>query len=346
MGPRAWFFATAPAGSAGYGRGLVRSAVALAVGLAVASATAVAGAEGARRDPAAADALFQAAVKALDTGDWATACPKFSASYDLDPSPSALLNVAKCQTHAGRLATAWSSCQRALVLNEETPGAQRRAELDAYARKLIAGLEPRLARLRVRVTNAPAGATVSRDGVVLAGAALGEAVPVDAGAHEVVVVARGFADARQSVTAVDGSLADVSITLAPGASSTVAPAAAASAETGARRVPAWVWITAGGGAALVAGGVVFLVDERATQADIDAKCTLPGKRCGAFDPASDNARVTRDFGLFLGLGGAGVAAIGVAAIGFLRAPRAPARASSTGLCVTPYPGGLGLAGAF
>jgi hypothetical protein len=170
------------------------------------------------RDPVAAEALFNSGLTALDQGDWATACEKFRASYTLDPSPGTSINVARCLEQEGKLATAWLEYQTAKKLNRDTVVESRRAQVDAYATRQIAALEPRLPRLRIVVQSPPPGLTVERDGVSVASGALGESLPIDPGTHRIVVRAPGHAEETRDVKTVEGATADVTIVLRPVAS--------------------------------------------------------------------------------------------------------------------------------
>src|SRR5450755_3617279 len=58
-------------------------------------------------DPAAAEALFRDGRAAAQRGDWETACPKLRESQRLDPAAGTLLNLADCEEHRGKVATAW-----------------------------------------------------------------------------------------------------------------------------------------------------------------------------------------------------------------------------------------------
>src|SRR5260221_7405355 len=59
------------------------------------------------RDPAAAEALFRAGRAAADKGDYVTACPKFEESNRLDPEVGTVFNLADCDEHLGKVASAW-----------------------------------------------------------------------------------------------------------------------------------------------------------------------------------------------------------------------------------------------
>src|SRR5579871_2746595 len=79
-------------------------ATALVASLAALSATPARADE---RDPTAAESLFRSARAAVDRGDYATACPQFAESQRLDPAPGTLMNLADCEEHLGRVASAW-----------------------------------------------------------------------------------------------------------------------------------------------------------------------------------------------------------------------------------------------
>ncbi len=194
-----------------------------------------------RRDSAAAEMLFHAALEALDKGDWSVACTKFNASMDLDPAVATLINVAKCHEHEGKLAAAWADLNRALVLNRETAGPQRKKDLETYAKGLIAALEPRLSKLTIAVRERPADLEVTRDGVDVV-AALGDALPVDPGAHDIEATAPGYTMEKRTVQLAAGQAVTVKLSLAK---EVVSP----------RRVGAYV-VGSVGIAGLVLGGVM------------------------------------------------------------------------------------------
>lgn len=151
------------------------------------------------RDPAAAEALFEAGRQAATRGDWATACPKFAESERLDPAAGTLLNLADCEEHLGHLAAAWDAWHEAIA--SLAPGDDRIGQ----ARKRAAALDARIPRLTVRLApDAPAGATVHRDAVELGAASLGIPLPVDPGAHVVRVETAGHEPSSTSVTLAEG----------------------------------------------------------------------------------------------------------------------------------------------
>lgn len=306
----------------------------------------VARGQGQTRDPAAAEALYKAGRDLVAKGDWDAACPKFEASMSLDPVASTLINIAKCHEHFGRLARAWADYKRALVLNQDTPGAERRKALGEIATKGIQAIEPRLPKMRIAVADRPEGLRVERDGQEIPLAMLGEVVPVDPGSHEVSATAPGYAIEKQTVKAEEGKTIEVSLRLSKSADSP-APAGANSAggaisdpavppvqgsdkapeDSGG--IPTWVWVVGGAGVALMGAGIAFRIDGLAAEAALDENC---GEQrvcdpASGYDPVPDNDRKNRDFILFAALGGAGAAAIGAAVIGAIVAPP-KARAAS------------------
>lgn len=324
-----------------------RAAVAGVVASALVGLSSAALAAPTEADRAAAEALFKTARQLVGDGDYAAGCPKFEASFALFPSASTLLNIAKCHEHEGKLATAWKDYSQALALNRDTRGAERQQQLAAIAEEGMRALEPRLPRLRIVVTGAPPDVRVLRDKVQIPAPALGEALPVDPGQHEIRVSAPGRVTETRTVTLEEGKTVTVEIALkeAPKAS----PAAA---EGG---VPTWVWVTGGAGLALTGASVYFLIDDLAAIDALRENCPTQGgvTTCApGYDYESDNARKNRSLALFLGLGGAGAVALGAAVVGLVTAPSSPAPASQTGLRVRASPwvgpsgGGAAISGVF
>lgn len=155
-------------------------------------------------DQAAADALYNEGRDLLKAGKNAAGCAKFEASLALGPAASTMINIARCHEREGKLATAWAEYTKALNLNGDTAGAERRKELEELVRQGLRALEPRLPRLRIELTRPPPGVQVRSDGKELPAVALGEALPADPGPHLVRVGAPGFRDETRSVTLEEG----------------------------------------------------------------------------------------------------------------------------------------------
>ena len=289
------------------------------------------------RDPALADSLFRSGVDALGKGDFATACPKFRASMELDPAVSTLLNIAKCDVHDNKLARAWATYQRALVINRETTGAQRQKELEEYTQKAIAALEPRVPKLRVTVTAPPPGFTLRRDGETLPAGVLGESMPTDPGPHRLEASAPGYRTEVRDVVLDEGRTEALTISLAPEAPADAArtpvvappvveppPVVPPDAESS-RGARPWVWVVGGVGVALAGVAIGFAADGASAVSKLRRDCPSSSGTPTCPQPLYDqgavddlNARKNRDLGVAVGVGIAGGAALTAAVIGLAR----------------------------
>jgi hypothetical protein len=171
-----------------------------------------AGQSGDPKDIAAAKVLFDQAVAAMKTKDYATACPKLEDVVRLVPDGiGARIQLGQCYEGAGRLATAWAVYTKAEGVATQPSQGARRKEAHDHAERLA----PRLAKLTIVVPEAVRalpGLSIERDGAAVGPAEWGVAVPVDKGTHSVVMIATG--KQRQEVTAyieADGVGADVLI---------------------------------------------------------------------------------------------------------------------------------------
>jgi hypothetical protein len=145
-------------------------------------------------DPAAAEALFRAGREHVEAGDWSTAYTMFLASNRLDFALGTLMNLAACEEHIGKVATAWEQYRE--LLESLPPGDDRRA----YVAESVNRLERLVPRLTVFLPVAfAAGVVVTEDDVELRGASLGADLPVDPGDHSVAVIAPGHVVRRYSV---------------------------------------------------------------------------------------------------------------------------------------------------
>ncbi|WP_437980399.1 tetratricopeptide repeat protein [Sorangium sp. So ce117] len=241
----------------------------LALGGAVLLACPDASAQG--RDPAAAEALFDAGRAALQAKDYDAACPKFRESYELDPAPGALLNLGDCEEKRGRVATAWSifrQLARDLPANDDRrPIAQSRA----------AALEARVSRLTIRLApGAPADTAVQRAGVPVGAGSLGSPLPVDPGEVQVTAAAPGRKQKIFTVQLAEG--AQVELLVAPeeaaaaeGAGPALPPKTAPQEAGGSPRRTAG-WISAGVGAVGIGVGAVFGARAIGKKGDAEAYC--------------------------------------------------------------------------
>ncbi|HEX3344270.1 MAG TPA: hypothetical protein VHS09_06840 [Polyangiaceae bacterium] len=134
-------------------------------------------------DAALAQSLFDEARHLMLADRFAEACPKLADSERLDPALGTLLNLAVCNEHVGKTASAWAEYRDA----ESIAKREGRAERVAYAHGHAAQLEPRLSHLVIVGAEGVStrGLEVLVDGVAVGEAALGDVIPVDPGPHRI-----------------------------------------------------------------------------------------------------------------------------------------------------------------
>ncbi len=214
----------------------------LAVGL-LAATPAVVGAQTVS-ETAAAREMFMQGFSAIQQGRWEDAERLLSQSYRLVPRASTLLNLATAQAELGRLVAARESYRRFLA----DPGTA--AEQARPAREALAALEPRIAHLRIVAEGLEADDRVTLDGDALSRAAVGTRLPIDPGAHAVVVTRGDTAIGRASVSLEEGEVREVELTLRPLARVSVedAPPEVVEGPGGDDLLASpWLWVAIGAG---------------------------------------------------------------------------------------------------
>jgi hypothetical protein len=161
-------------------------------------------------DVAAAEVLFQKGREAMDAGDYDTACASFAESQRLDGAAGTVMNLASCQEKQGKLASAWENWQHALRLLPE--GDRRRI----FVEKRVNELEADLPRLTILVAEGmPETATIERDGTLLGKITWGQALPVDAGSHEIIVRSPDHKPRSFKITLDAGETKDLLVDVGP-----------------------------------------------------------------------------------------------------------------------------------
>lgn len=303
-------------------------------------------------DPVAAE-LFRQGRDLIKQAKWQEGCDKLAASMRRYAAASTLMNLARCDEHEGRIASAWVKYQRALVLNRETDGAKRRERLNAVGREAIAQLEPRLPRLRVTVEPKVPGARVSEAGRELP---LDTAVPLDPGAHELLASAPGRLDVKRQIELREAETLAVTIAFAdrahepsgpvepPPASTKPTPHDApppATPSTEGPAVPAWVWVSGIGGVVCGAVSAAFAVDAVNAAEDLESRCgsDLVCDEDLTFDPEPLNARKNRGTALAIGFGVGALGGLVAASVGLLTmGTRSSTPTAVTSATVTPWVG--------
>jgi hypothetical protein len=235
------------------------------------------------QNPAAAEALFEEARAAMAEGSYDVACARFRDSDKLDPAVGTRFNLADCEERRGRLATAWSAFRG--VAAELGPEDDRKPIAEERAKALESRL-PYVTLKRTAMT--PPGVRVRIDGAEIGEASIGIALPMDPGAHELVVQAPGAAEEqRASFTLQEGQHASLPVRLrlkAKPAESAPAVSAPQTDEppsspgsTSSRRV--WAYVAGGVGLAGVAEGAVSGVVTLNKKKTADDNCNDGTKRC-------------------------------------------------------------------
>jgi hypothetical protein len=157
---------------------------------------------------ATAEQLFNEARELAKADKWAEACLKFEASLRYDPVLGTRLNLAACYEHIGKLASAWGLYRESMDLAKRLGDVKRHD----FAQKQASALEPRLAKLTITApAKPPAGFVVTRDGAMIDAGALGSALYVDAGMHEITASAPGFEAFTQNITLVESKTETLAI---------------------------------------------------------------------------------------------------------------------------------------
>lgn len=210
-------------------------------------------------DPAAAEQLFMAGRAAMESGDLEKACERFAESERLDPAAGTLINLADCLDRRGKIASAWQRWKEALDMLRTDD--ERRKAVTARA----AAIEARVPKLEIRLAaGAPPNAVVERDDVVLGAASIGLSLPIDPGAHRIVVKASGHEPRAFAIEIREGESSTLevdvgTVSATPPTEKPPAPVVTASASsTGATSSSAkrtWGFVGLGVGAAgLIVGG--------------------------------------------------------------------------------------------
>jgi hypothetical protein len=176
------------------------------------AALAVAPAGYAQDDPsrtAAARALFEEGMRAVDSREWERAVDRLSRSLELRASPVVRFNLGLALIEIGRFVEA----------SEHFRSVQRETEAGSDAHRLsserLRAIEGRIGRLRIEVTGARESVEVQLDGRAVPQALVGVASPADPGERRVSLHRAGEEVASSSVTVASGELAVVTIDAPP-----------------------------------------------------------------------------------------------------------------------------------
>ena len=178
-------------------------------GVAVAAAMATASTRAHAGDPVAAREQVKIGYTLAQDGKCDEAIPHFVESLKLDAKAITLINLASCEEKTGKLSDALGHWVEARARAQ----AEGNAGIEAEAEKRVKALEPRLAKLTIVLPAGHPDAVVLRDGVALGAASMNVPLPVNPGAHALVLQAKGFTDTTQNVTVAEGESKRVALVL-------------------------------------------------------------------------------------------------------------------------------------
>ncbi|MFT3697529.1 MAG: hypothetical protein QM831_30580 [Kofleriaceae bacterium] len=295
---------------------------ALVAALALVTSSAVADPESQKK----ADALFAEGRKLIETHDDAGACEKFNQAIKLDPDAAGtMLNLGLCNQNLKKYRLALYWFRKAQVRAHET----NLPEYETAAGNRTKDLSERIATIKVEV-NTP-NARVRLDGEVISPEDYLR-VEIDGGHHVIEATAPGHKAFHQEIDVTGKGGETVSVNLEVGDDSVIV-------DRGHERRKKAVYLAIGGGALMVASGIVSLVARQRYFACVDGGFVKDGTCTTENTPENEkwNAR-------WIGtpLFGVGLAAVGVATYIYLSAPTRE-RVNQTAIVPTVSGDGAGLA---
>ena len=314
--------------------------IGVACALSLASSPAHAG------DPAAAREQVKLGYQLAQAGKCDEAIPHFQESLRLDAKAITLINLAACEEKTTKLADALGHWVEARAKAQ----AEGNAAIEEEAEKKAKALEARVPKLTIALPGTPADTEVLRDGVTLGAASMGVPLPVNPGAHVLVVKSKEFEDTTENVTIAEGEQKRVELKLgtkkkpvavAPPPSGGGAP----TDGTEPRGLSPLVYV--GFAVAAVGVGVGSVTGIMTLGKGSDAKTACPGGACKD-QAAADDAKSGKTLGTISTIafivGGAG-AAVGIYGLFFAKprstgATAAPSSNASIDVVVGPMGGGL------
>lgn len=155
-----------------------------------------------------AQGLLSEGTAAYGRGDYATALEKFTAAYQIFPSPKLWFNIGQANRDLGRPVEAVAAFDRFLRDAGDAP-----PETLAEARRSAAELKTKLGQ--IQVICATDGAEVTVDGKQIGSTPLGEMVWTTPGRHQVAVQHEGFSPAIEDVAVLPGKASTITFDLRP-----------------------------------------------------------------------------------------------------------------------------------
>jgi len=257
---------------------------------------------------------------AYDRGDLAAGCPLLAEAYRLDGQLlGAGFALGECLEKEGKLATAHRT-----FLDVATKAEARKEARAQEAKARAAALAPRLSRVKLDVSDKASARNdlvIELDGQAWPRASWAAPEPVDGGTHEVTARADGIAPWSTKVeVAAEGATLDVVVPFDREASApapTPPQSAPAPAQTSAFPWKSAGLVTGAAGVGLLGAGIVVGFVAKGDYEAVEADCDASGACSPAAAATRDDARGLAGVGTALFIGGAVVAAAGVAVFVFV-----------------------------
>lgn len=280
-----------------------------------------------------AEGFFNKGIKEMKSGDYPAGCPAIAESLRLDPQPGTLFTLAVCEERWGHSATAIQRYSEYLLVYDRLSDERKAKQSERYKvataqRETLAPDVPEL--LLLLAPGAPPGTVVTRDGQVVASAALGIGLPVDPGEHVITVTVPGGGIREQRITLLKGEKKKISldVQLAPAparASAHSASAVEPPRPSGPSRRRIVAYAAGGLGVAGLAFGAVTGGLMLSRKSVVSTQCNEAGLCSHEGSEAGNSARTLANMstaGWAVALAGVGTAAV----LYFTESP--PARASA------------------
>jgi hypothetical protein len=272
-----------------------------------------------------AQALFEEARTSMNAGRYDEACPRLSESQRLDPATGTLLNLAVCHEKQGKMATAWAEYNDVVAASRTAGNAERQR----IAMERIREIEPKLCRISFVSTGAKTqdALVIKLDGVELGPAAMGTAIPVDPGVHEVEVNAKGRKPWSGKVVLTGSGASSVMTVLTPEDDTDASPAVSQvdspppPKNNGLNHL---AYVAGATGVAALGAGAYFGFRAKAEWDERNAHC--PANVCDETAVSASSRARTLAFGADCAIA-AGLVSLGVAAYFFLSSGRGSSPAS-------------------
>ncbi len=163
-----------------------------------------------------AEALFDQGLTDMQATKFDRGCPALAESYRLEPLPGVLFTLSECENKWGKIATALSHYRDYVAQVKRMTAAkrQRQGERPGVAEAAITKLEADVPRLTITLHDAlPDTSIVRRGDALVPSTQIGQAIPLDPGAHELTLEVPGEKPVTRSITLSVGEHSKVTLAL-------------------------------------------------------------------------------------------------------------------------------------